>query len=273
MNIFITGASSGIGLAFAQEMLDQNHQVVVTVRKPEDKQRLEALGCFVLLIDLADIELIQPMFKQVLEYFNQQVDIVINNAAFGQVGALEDVTVVCLKRQFDVNFFAVHEITRCAIKQMRKQTGGKIVQVSSVLGIVSMKMRGAYNSSKYALDGLCDTLRLELQDTNIHISLIEPGPITSNFRKNALDNFEKTIDIENSVHSKSYQIQLARLKKVGPAAKFTLPASACVDKLNKIIKSKRPAPRYYVTFPMHLFGLLKRILSTRMLDRILGKSG
>ena len=135
-----------------------------------------------------------------------------------------------------------------------------------------MKMRGAYNSSKYALEGLCDTLRLELKGSNIYVSLIEPGPITSNFRKNALENFEKTIDIEGSIHSKSYQSQLTRLRKVGPAAKFTLPASACVDKLNKIIQSKRPAPRYYVTFPTHLFGFLKRILSAKMLDRILGGS-
>ena len=272
MNIFITGASSGIGLACVKDMLAKSHNVAVTVRKSEDKDRLEAMGCFVVLIDLSDTQLIKSMFLKVLAHFNHHVDIVINNAAYGQVGALEDVSVDCLKKQFNVNFFAVHEITQCAIKQMRKQQGGKIVQVSSVLGIVSMKMRGAYNSSKYALEGLCDTLRLELQGTNIHVSLIEPGPIASSFRKNALANFEKTIDIEGSIHSKSYQSQLERLRKVGPAAKFTLPATACVDKLNRIIKAKRPAPRYYVTFPMHLFGFLKRVLSARLLDRILGGS-
>jgi len=272
MNIFITGASSGIGLAFTKEMLKQRHNVAVTVRNEEDKAYLESIGCFVQLIDLGELEGIEPMFNTVLGYFNQQIDVVINNAAFGQVGALEDVSVACLKRQFNVNFFAVHEVTRLAIKQMRKQNFGKIVQVSSILGIVSMKMRGAYNSSKYALEGLCDTLRLELKHTNIHVSLIEPGPIASNFRKNALENFEKTIDIESSVHVKSYNAQLERLRKVGPSAKFTLPAQACVDKLNKILKSKRPAPRYYVTIPTYLFGFLKRILSTKMLDRILSKS-
>ncbi|BCE00793.1 SDR family NAD(P)-dependent oxidoreductase [Marinicellulosiphila megalodicopiae] len=272
MNFFITGASSGIGLSCAMHMQALGHNVAVTVRKETDRQRLESIGFYVVMIDLTNIELIKPVFDQVVDHFDGQLDVLVNNAAFGQVGALEDIKVDVLKAQFNVNFFAVHELTICAIKQMRIQNGGKIVQISSVLGLVSMKMRGGYNSSKYALEGLCDTLRLELKGSNIHVSLIEPGPITSNFRKNALINFEKTVDIKHSVFNQDYQTQLTRLKKQGKAARFTLPAKACANKLEKIVKSKRPSARYYVTFPTYLFGFLKRILPASWLDNILARS-
>jgi len=156
---------------------------------------------------------------------------------------------------------------------MRAQGYGRIIQTSSVLGFVAMPFRGAYNASKYAIEGLSDTLRLELKDSNIFISLIEPGPITSKFRSNAAQAMQQHIDVENSVHREKYLGVLARLKKQGPAVPFTLPPEAVLKRVINILESNRPKPRYYVTFPTYLFGFLKRILSSRQLDNMLAKAG
>ena len=132
-----------------------------------------------------------------------------------------------------------------------------------------MPYRGAYNASKYAIEGFADTLRLELSQSNISVSLIEPGPIESNFRQNALISLQENIDIDKSVHKEKYLKQIERMKKVGPAAPFTLPADAVLKKVLAALESKRPSPRYYVTFPTYLFGTLRRLLPTRWLDQVL----
>jgi short-subunit dehydrogenase len=152
---------------------------------------------------------------------------------------------------------------------MRKQGHGRILYNSSVLGFVAMRFRGAYNASKFALEGLADTLRLELHNTGIDVVLIEPGPILSEFRHNSFQLYKKNIDAKNSVFKETYQAMEERLQKEGPAVAFTLTASAVSDKVIKALESKRPATRYYVTFPTYLFGYLKRLLPDRWLDRLL----
>jgi NAD(P)-dependent dehydrogenase (short-subunit alcohol dehydrogenase family) len=152
---------------------------------------------------------------------------------------------------------------------MRRQGHGRIVQNSSVLGLVALPFRGAYNASKFALEGLTDTLRLELAGTGIHVALIEPGPIESRFRANSLAMFQANIDLEASPHRERYRGALARLQKKGPAAPFTLPPEAVLEKLVHALEHPRPRARYYVTFPTHLFGTLRRLLPTRWLDAIL----
>jgi NAD(P)-dependent dehydrogenase (short-subunit alcohol dehydrogenase family) len=154
---------------------------------------------------------------------------------------------------------------------MREAGEGRIIQNSSLLGFVSLAYRGAYNASKYALEGLYDTLRLELADTDIYAVLIEPGPIESRFRANAFTAYKKNIDIEHSAHRDNYLATEKRLLKEGPAAPFTLPPEAVLDKVVKALESRKPRPRYYVTFPTWLFGSLKRILSSSALDRVLLK--
>ena len=270
-NILITGCSTGIGYSAASLLHQKGYQVIATVRKHEDAQILEAQGITSTLLDLADSESILSAFNFVCEQFNGRIDVLFNNWAFGQPWAVEDLSRSVLREQFETNVFGTQELTNLVIAQMRQQGHGRIAYNSSILGIISLAYRGAYNASKYALEGLADTMRLELQGSNIHVSLIEPGPIESQFRANAFVKYQQNIDKSSSAHRDTYEAMEKRLTKDGPAAPFTLPAEAVVDKLIHVIESKRPKIRYYVTFPTYLFATLKRLLPHRALDWVLSK--
>jgi short-subunit dehydrogenase len=194
-----------------------------------------------------------------------------NNGAYGQPGALEDLPTQALKAQFETNVFGWHELTKKIIPVMRKQGHGRIIQCSSVLGFVSMAYRGAYNASKYAIEGLTDTLRLELKSANIAVILLQPGPINTQFRANALTAFNSSIDVENSVHKVQYQQQIARLSSKTSNAKFTLESGEVTKALIHALESNRPKIRYRITVPTKLFSVLKRLLPTRWLDKLLSK--
>lgn len=196
-----------------------------------------------------------------------------NNAAYGQPGAVEDLTRQSLTEQFETNVFGTHELTRGLLPYLLKSPNGKIIQNSSVLGFAAMPMRGAYNASKFALEGLTDTLRLELsQNSNIKVVLIEPGPIESKFRANALNALNRNVNISASRYQDMYQGAISRLSENESTTQFTLPAQAVADKLIKAIRTRNPKARYYVTFPTYLFGFLKRILPTSILDKLLIKA-
>jgi NAD(P)-dependent dehydrogenase (short-subunit alcohol dehydrogenase family) len=269
--ILITGCSSGIGYTTAVELKKRGHQVIATARKSEDVARLSQEGFAAIQLDLADSTSIQQAVKQAIELSGGKIDALFNNGAFGQPGAVEDLTRDVLRHQFETNFFGTHELTNLLIPMMRQQGHGRIIYNSSVLGLVAMTYRGAYNASKYALEGLADTLRLELHGTNIQISLIEPGPILSDFRKNAYLLFKENITPSNSYHKTAYDIMEQRLQKEGPAVAFTLPASAVAEKVIHALEADRPKMRYYVTFPTYLFAFLKRILPMSWLDALLRK--
>ena len=271
--ILITGCSSGIGYCVAKGLHERGYRVFATARKKVDVEKLSVEGLESFRLDLNDSNSIHFAFEEVMRRTNGELFALFNNGAFGLPGAVEDLNRDALRTQFETNVFGWQELTNLAIPVMRRQGYGRIIQNSSVLGFVSMPYRGAYNASKYAIEGLSDTLRLELKGTNIYVSLIEPGPIASRFRANAVQALEKYIDIENSVHREKYQGVLARLNKPGPAVPFTLPPEAVLKLVISALESEKPQPRYYVTFPTYLFGVLKRLLSTRMLDAILAKSG
>ncbi len=165
------------------------------------------------------------------------------------------------------------ELTNLVIPVMRAQGYGRIIQNSSILGFAAMSMRGAYNASKFAIEGFSDTMRLELAGTDIHVSLIEPGPIESQFRANAYRAFQQHIEIENSVHRERYQKMIQRFEASGNVQPFTLPPEAVLKRVVHALESKRPKIRYPVTFPTYLFAWLKRVMSDRMLDRILRRVG
>ena len=272
-SILITGCSSGIGYCVAKGLKARGYHVIATARREESVKQLSNEGFDSLQLDVADSHSIQAAFKQVLELTDGKLYGLFNNGAFGLPGAVEDLSRESLKYQFETNVFGWLELTNLAIPVMRRQGFGRIIQNSSVLGFVAMPFRGAYNASKYAIEGLSDTLRLELKNTELYVSLIEPGPIISKFRENAVIALEKHIDIENSVHRDKYHGVVARLKKKGPAAPFTLPPEAVLKRVILALESKHPKPRYYVTFPTYLFGFLKRLLSHRQMDYILAKAG
>ena len=271
--VLITGCSTGIGYCVAKGLKQRGYRVIATARRQESVTRLVDEGFESMQLDVASSDSIQQAFKQVMKLTDGNLYALFNNGAFGLPGAVEDLTRDSLRHQFETNVFGWLELTNLVIPIMRRQGYGRIIQNSSVLGFVAMPFRGAYNASKYAIEGLSDTLRLELKDTNIFVSLIEPGPITSRFRANAVIAMQQHIDIENSVFREKYLGVLERLNKEGPAAPFTLPPEAVLKRVVFALESKKPKPRYYVTFPTYLFGLLKRLLSARQMDAILGKAG
>jgi NAD(P)-dependent dehydrogenase (short-subunit alcohol dehydrogenase family) len=271
-SILITGCSSGIGHYCATQLHNRGYQVFATARKESDVRALIEQGLNGLLLDLLDPSSVESAVDIVLNQTGGTLDALFNNGAYGLAGAVEDLTRDTLRIQFETNVFGWLQLTNLIIPVMRKQGHGRIIQNSSILGVITMPYRGAYNASKFAIEGLTDTLRQELHHTNIKLSLIEPGPIESKFRANAFKAFQEHIDMQNSVHKEQYQSMITRLQKEGPAAPFTLPASAVYKKLLHALESKRPKVRYPVTFPAHLFVFLKRILPDTWMDKLLLKA-
>ncbi|NCS65510.1 MAG: short-chain dehydrogenase [Hydrogenophilales bacterium CG03_land_8_20_14_0_80_62_28] len=265
-SILVTGCSTGIGYAVAHGLKARGWRVFATARKPADVERLIGEGLESLALDLNDSGSIRAAFTEVMIRTGGRLDALFNNGGYGQVGAVEDLPRAALREQFETNLFGWIELTNLVVPVMRRQGHGRIVMNSSVLGYAAFPYRGAYNAVKFALEGIADTLRMELAGTGIEVCLVEPGPIISRFRENCRAPFERHIDWRNSVHRGQYKDQLARLAKPGPAAPFTLPPEAVLAKAIHALESRRPRPRYQVTVPAVLFWRLKRFLSTRAMD-------
>jgi NAD(P)-dependent dehydrogenase (short-subunit alcohol dehydrogenase family) len=267
--ILITGCSSGIGYDAARTLSQRGHRVIASCRKEEDILRLRALGLEVVAMDMNDSESIAAAIQEVLRKTSGCLDVLINNAGYGQAGALEDISRETLRAQFETNVFGLMDITRHVIPIMRHGGQGRIINISSILGLISMPFRGAYNASKYAVEGLSDTLRLELKPCGIKVISIEPGPIESRFRDTVVDHSLKKIDIEHSHFKAQYQQMLKTYRLQKSQSLFTKGTDAVVNKLIHAIESPHPKAKYLVTFPAHLLALLKRLLSVNMLDRLL----
>ncbi len=269
--ILITGCSSGIGWASARVMQARGWRVIATARRPEDLARLEGeLGVEALALELADAASITACAREALARADGKLDALFNNAAYGQPGAVEDLPPDVLRAQFEVNVIGTHALTRAIIPAMRAQGRGRIVQCSSVLGVVAGPYRGAYCASKFALEALSDCLRLELAGSGISISLIEPGPIRSRFVATALAAARAHIDIAGSVHAARYQQILTGLERGGKET-FKLEPEAVAMKLVHAVESARPRPRYPVTVPAHAAAILKRLLPTQWMDALAAK--
>lgn len=270
-SVLITGCSTGIGLVTAQHLQANGFHVIASVRNADDISQLTALGIECIQLDLTQTISIDEAVEYIEEHHPQLYGLV-NNGAYGQPGAVEDLTTAALREQFETNFFGTHELTQRLIPLFRDNNAGRIIQISSVLGFVGLPMRGAYNASKFALEGLSDTLRVELLSTNIKISIIQPGPIESDFRPNAYKAFAKHIDAENSVHKQVYTQVHERLHRK-ENARFTLPASAVAKCVAHALNSSKPKVRYRVTLPTIVMAVLKRLLSDHYLDRFIAKQG
>ncbi len=270
--ILITGCSSGIGYAAAHGLRSRGWRVFAACRQKDDCDRLIAEGFESPQLDYTDTSSIHQALAEVLQATGGTLDALYNNGAHATPGAVEDLPTDALREIFESNFFGWHTLTRAVLPIMRAQGHGRIVQCSSVLGLVTLPWRGAYNATKFALEGLTDTLRLEMRDTPIKIILIEPGPITSKIRANSIPHFERWINWENSPRKAQYETQLrARLYQSKGPDTFELPASAVVAKLVHALEARRPKPRYYVTTPTYISGILRRILPTRALDWVVAR--
>lgn len=267
-SVLITGCSTGIGNSVAHGLRECGYRVFASARKESDVAALSAAGFESLPLDLDSSGSIRAAVETVLDRTQGRLYALVNNGAYGQPGAVEDLSRAVLRAQFETNLFGTQELTNLVLPAMRAQGEGRIIQISSILGIVCFAYRGAYNATKFALEALSDTLRLELRDTNIYVSLIEPGPITSRFRANAYAAFRRNIDREHSAHREYYARVEKRLEGSRPLP-FTLPPEAVLKKVIHALEARRPKARYGVTFPTHLFAVLRRVLPVRVLDRIL----
>ena len=271
--VLITGASAGIGLSAAVQLMEKGVRVYAASRRGGIPQKAQnGVGELIpVQMDVNNPDVIASVVAQILKE-NNRLDAVICNAGNGIAGSIEDTSNEEMRYQFETNFFGLHEVTLQTMKIFRKQGFGKIIQHSSVLGLISLKYRGAYNASKYAIEGINDTLRQEVIGSNIFISTVNTGPVTSKFRENALKKFNENIDIQNSYFSEVYKKELkTRLETKEDKAPFNLPASSVGNIVLKIMESKKPKPRYYVTSATHILGFLKRVLSTSLMDKLLNK--
>ena len=265
-DIVITGCSTGIGFCVAKGLKDRGYRVFATARNPEDVEKLKNEGLESFVLDVSDSKSIHETVEKIFELSSGKLYGLFNNAGYGQPGAVEDLTRQVLRDQLETNVLGLVELTNLILPAMRKQGNGRIIQNSSVLGFVAMPFRGAYSASKFAIEGLTDSMRLELAGTNIFVSLIEPGPIESQFRENAYKKFRENIDIEKSPHRQRYNSMIARLTKERPSYPFTLPPTAVLEKVIHALESAKPRQRYYVTFPTYLFAFLRHILPQWLMD-------
>lgn len=277
--ILITGCSSGIGYTTAKILKARGYPVFTTARKSEDIARLQQDGFFCTYLDYRDSASIKSALQAVLAETGGKLYGLFNNGAYGQPGAVEDLSREALTQQFETNVFGWHELTCQVIPIMRAQGYGRIIQNSSILGFIALKFRGAYNASKFAIEGLANTLRLELAGSGIHISLIEPGPIQSQFRHNCYQMYLQHIAVKPVLEKSYFRDTYAQLEKrlvnvdVKHQARFTLPAEAVAEKVIHALESHRPKIRYPVTVPAHLFAVLIRLLPHRWLDYCLNRIG
>jgi NAD(P)-dependent dehydrogenase (short-subunit alcohol dehydrogenase family) len=267
--IIVTGCSSGIGAHCARALKSDGWRVFATVRREEDIAALEADGIETLVMDYTKPETIADLVREVTARTAGRIDALFNNGAYGQPGAVEDLSTDVLRLQFETNVFGWHELTRQVIPFMRRQRQGRIVQCSSILGLVPYRFRGAYTASKFAIEGLSVTLRMELQGSGIHVSLIEPGPIATRFTANALAKIREHIDLEGSAHAEEYRRQLARLNGTGPVNRHKLGPEAVYLVLKHALSARSPRPHYVVTTPAKQGVWLKRLLPADVFYRLM----
>ncbi len=271
-SILITGCSSGIGLDAARTLTARGWRVFATCRKPVDCERLVAEGLESFVLDYADEASVAAAVAEALSRTGGTLDALFNNGAHGCPGAVEDLPRGALREIFEVNLFGYHDLTRRVIPVMRAQGHGRIINCSSVLGLVGMTWRGAYVATKFAMEGLTDVLRIEMRGTGIDIVLIEPGPITTKIRENAIAHFEKWIDWERSARRDQYTALRHRLYTASGPDRFELPPSAVTTKLIRALEATHPRPRYFVTTPTYISNVLRRVLPTRALDWVLARN-
>jgi NAD(P)-dependent dehydrogenase (short-subunit alcohol dehydrogenase family) len=271
-SILITGCSSGIGADAARTLRDRGWRVLATCRAAEDCAPLREEGFESFPLDLASEGSIAAAVAETENLLGGMPDALFNNGAFAIPGAVEDLPRAALREIFEVNLFGQLDLTNRMLPGMRARGTGRIVMNSSVLGIVAAPWRGAYVATKFALEGITDTLRLELSGSGIRVILIEPGPIATPFRAKSIPRFERHIDWRHSAHAAAYEARLLRrLYATDPGRdRFELPPSAVTAKLLTALEAPRPAARYTVTTPTRVAAILRRILPTSLLDRVVG---
>ena len=269
--ILLTGASQGgIGFHCAVQLHRQGHRVVGTVRTQSDADALEAEGVGSVYMEMLDYQSIEKGLADALRLLDGRIDVLVQNAGYGQAGFVEDLPVAAVEEQFRVNLFALHHLNTLVIPLMRKQGEGRILVHSSVLGFVGMACRGAYVASKFALEGMVQAMRVEMQGSGIELSLLNTGPVTSRFRTNAFNALLKYVDTDGSVNAKRYaEIVIPRLSRPEADTEGNYSPEYVFRAVSHAVNAKRPKPNYYITPPTKALYWLKKFLPTRVLDQLL----
>lgn len=273
-SILITGSSSGIGFDAASTLQSKGWRVFAACRQQADVERLKDHGLVdAVHLDYEDPASITACVNHVLHQTGGTLDALFNNGAYAIPGPLEDLSRAALSANLNANFLGWHDLTVQLLPAMRAQGHGRIVNCSSVLGLITTPYRGAYCASKYAVEAWSDALRMEMADLGIHVVLIEPGPIKTDFRANAIKRFEHWVDWENSPRVEQYRTELLDILYEGSSkSTFSKPASAVTAKLIHALESPRPKARYFVTIPTYASDLLRRLLPTSLLDRVMRRA-
>lgn len=271
-SILITGCSTGIGYEAAKTLKQRGWRVLATARRAEDRERLERdIGVETLPLELADQSSVAHCAEAALRKTDGRLGALYNNAAYGVIGAMEDITGDVLRKHLEINVIGTHELTRLIIPAMRSNGGGRIVNCSSVLGLVSGPFRGPYCASKFALEAMTDAMRLELAGSGIFVSTLQPGPIRSEFLATTVATFKGNVDAAQSVHRETYHRRLQAMEG-DTQSRFKLGPEAVVKKLVHALESSRPRAHYKISPHTHVISALKRILPRSAVDALMARS-
>jgi NAD(P)-dependent dehydrogenase (short-subunit alcohol dehydrogenase family) len=269
-SVLVTGCSSGIGLATAEMLRSKGWTVFPTVRKPEDLEELQKAGFHAIELDVSDSASVEAAVGQVLAQNNGRLGAVVNNAGFGMPGAIQDLTRAAMRDQFEVNLFGLQELTNQLVPVFREQGGGRIVNISSVVGRLALPFMGIYSASKFALEAVSDALRVELAPARITVSLVEPGPIQTRFSTNCAGQGEEKLNAGASVFGAAYKRYFEKRRNGGMSEdRFRLPPEAVAKKIVHALESSRPKIRYKVTIPAYLGDWAARFLPAGLIDRMM----
>ena len=269
--ILITGCSSGIGFDCALKFQQKGWRVITSCRNAKDVMFLKnTYGLDAVCIDYEKPLTIENGFKEALILTGGRLDVLFNNGAYAIPAAVEDLPTEALRAIFEANLFGWHTLTRLVLPVMFNQKSGRIIQNSSVLGFAAMRFRGAYVASKFALEGLTDTMRLELDGSGVHAILVEPGPIRTKIRENAFLQFSRWINWQESRQRSTYKNKLIPRLSLPNQGKdlFELPAASVSEAVWKAATARKPRARYRVTLATTLMMLTKRLAPTWLTDSI-----
>jgi NAD(P)-dependent dehydrogenase (short-subunit alcohol dehydrogenase family) len=272
--VLVTGATAGIGRTTALHLARQGHHVIASGRKVVELAKLKAeaietgLKLDTLVLDVTSITSIADAVSEVSRLTGGcGLDVLVNNAGFGVLGPTSEISDSETRRQFETNVFGLINVTRAFIPQMRERRSGRIINVSSVGGRITLPFFGVYNATKYAVEAMSDALRYELQPFGIRVVLIEPGVIKTNFEATALANTEQ---FKDSVYGES----MAKQEQMSAIAnRFAGQPIVIAKAISRAINARRPWARYVAPRFNAMIFWMSAMLPTRMWDWAMRKAG
>lgn len=267
--VLVTGCSTGIGRATAERLAAAGWTVYASARRPESIAPLEARGCRVLALDVCDEASMRAAVEEI-ERVHGAVGVLVNNAGYGSEGAVEEVPMAEVRRQFETNVFGLLQLTKLVLPGMRRQGWGKIVNLSSMGGRMTLPGGGVYHATKHAVESLSDALRFEVKGLGIDVILIEPGMIRTEFNATAMDRVSAAERIPDYDGFRESLMQNLKDATDGAMSKLAGTPAQVAAVIEKAITAARPKARYPVTLHARLFMGARKWLGARGFERLVG---